>query len=315
MRILLIMGVACSLHVSAFAEMLFEYNASSYFSDPYFQDWVPLGGVGAEVTDQGQTAWQTSANQARYHHIVDRDDIASGRQHGWRFKAEARLVDGLAGLSGAGASGLAVYDGSMGYPILFALGSDGALNAKELDLSTPLSLTPANMGNATYHDIELRWEPARQKVEFWFDGIYRRDVNGFAQPGHEPLVRFGQISLATTLMNFRRVSFEVGPYVSTPELVGDYNLDGTVDMADYTAWRNTLGETVPIYTGADGDGSGTITKDDYLVWKRSYGTSATGALEMANRAIPEPAATGLAAMAILGLGYWRVRSIPRSPVA
>ena len=40
-----------------------------------------------------------------------------------------------------------------------------------------------------------------------------------------------------------------------PELPGDYNLDHSVDAADYVLWRKTLGTTgVPAYSGADGDG-------------------------------------------------------------
>ncbi len=307
MRILLMLGIAYSLHASAaVAETIFQYDANSFFTDPYFQGWYPTGGSGVEVVDQGQTAWQTSTNQARYHRTIDPEDMQSGLRNGWRFKAEARLVGGLAGASGAGASGLAVYVDNKGYPILFALDTSGALNAKEIDLSVPLSLTPANMGTAAYHDIELRWEPTRQKVEFWFDGEYRRDINGFAAIGHEPLARFGQINLATTSMNFRNVTFEVGPYVTLPKLLGDYNLDGIVNASDYTMWRNTLGMTVDPYVGADGDGNGMVTRDDYLVWRRSYGEHAAAALEAAPLAVPEPTATGvLAFAALVGLGRCR----------
>jgi hypothetical protein len=55
-------------------------------------------------------------------------------------------------------------------------------------------------------------------------------------------------------------------------LLGDYNQDGTVDMADYCVWRDTLGEDdVSPFSGADGDGNGSIGPADYSVWKSQFG--------------------------------------------
>jgi hypothetical protein len=67
-----------------------------------------------------------------------------------------------------------------------------------------------------------------------------------------------------------------------PQLPGDYNLDGRVDAADYSVWRDALGATglVP-YNGADGDGDGTIDQDDYAVWKANFGrTLEAGSVEL-----------------------------------
>src|SRR5262249_46463761 len=41
-----------------------------------------------------------------------------------------------------------------------------------------------------------------------------------------------------------------------PALAGDYNLDGVVDTADYSVWRDALYSIVTPYSGADGDGNG-----------------------------------------------------------
>jgi hypothetical protein len=57
-----------------------------------------------------------------------------------------------------------------------------------------------------------------------------------------------------------------------PFLLGDYNGNGKVDAADYTVWRNTLGQTgLAPYSGADGDGDGMVTQADYGVWKSHFG--------------------------------------------
>lgn len=57
---------------------------------------------------------------------------------------------------------------------------------------------------------------------------------------------------------------------------GDYNRDTRVDAADYTTWRDTLGNTVTAGTGADGNGNGVIdgpgAGSDYEFWTSNYGT-------------------------------------------
>lgn len=87
-------------------------------------------------------------------------------------------------------------------------------------------------------------------------------------------------------------------------LPGDYNQDGMVTAADYTVWRDTLGETVVAGSHADGNGDGTINPADYEVWKTNYEQAAAQ-----GAAVPEPAALVLlllAAIAALGV----VRGLP-----
>lgn len=75
---------------------------------------------------------------------------------------------------------------------------------------------------------------------------------------------------------------------------GDYNEDGVIDAADYTVWRDTMGQAVDAWEGADGDGDGMVTTADYEVWRRNYGLAATlpgGAT--ASAAAPEPHASAL----------------------
>ncbi|MCO6045135.1 hypothetical protein NG895_14585 [Aeoliella sp. ICT_H6.2] len=56
------------------------------------------------------------------------------------------------------------------------------------------------------------------------------------------------------------------------ELLGDYNLDGTVDsLSDYTAWRNRLGSTTSLV--ADGDDDGIVDADDNLIRNANFGNT------------------------------------------
>ncbi|WP_425395591.1 choice-of-anchor Q domain-containing protein [Aeoliella sp.] len=58
-----------------------------------------------------------------------------------------------------------------------------------------------------------------------------------------------------------------------PALPGDYNEDGTVNLADYVVWRNQLGAAVTAYQAADGNGNAVVDQDDYAVWKANFGAS------------------------------------------
>ncbi len=68
--------------------------------------------------------------------------------------------------------------------------------------------------------------------------------------------------------------------------IGDFNVDGKVDAADYVLWRNTLGSTTDL--AADADGNGEVGTEDYLIWKEAYGAAASGALVNGATSIPEP---------------------------
>ncbi len=85
----------------------------------------------------------------------------------------------------------------------------------------------------------------------------------------------------------------------------DYNGDGTVDLADYVVWRDSLGQSGPS-VAADGNGNGIVDAADYTFWKQRFGTSVglsnivvSGAASAAS--IPEPATGWLVAIGLVAL--------------
>ena len=55
--------------------------------------------------------------------------------------------------------------------------------------------------------------------------------------------------------------------------LGDYNHNGTVDAADYTIWRDTLGSTTDLRANGNNDPPSTdlIDQADYDTWKNAFG--------------------------------------------
>ena len=81
-------------------------------------------------------------------------------------------------------------------------------------------------------------------------------------------------------------AFDVGAYeFGDAALTGDFNHDGTVDAADYTVWRDGLGNA--------------YTLEYYIAWKSHFGQSTS----FAATAVPEPT-TALAGWLslVIGLG-------------
>jgi predicted outer membrane repeat protein len=91
---------------------------------------------------------------------------------------------------------------------------------------------------------------------------------------------------------------DVGAVESQPNpLAGDYNLNGSVDAADYVIWRKTLGADVASGSGADGDGDAMVDEDDHGVWRTNFGrTGGTGSGELGAGSGEERAGTQAAAV-------------------
>jgi len=89
------------------------------------------------------------------------------------------------------------------------------------------------------------------------------------------------------------------PFVTLP---GDYDGNGAVEMADYSFWKASMGDTASL--DSDGNGDEIIDAADYVVWRKFLGqtwqTIGGGAGQGSLlQATPEPTAIGLAAIVLL----------------
>jgi hypothetical protein len=100
-----------------------------------------------------------------------------------------------------------------------------------------------------------------------------------------------------------------GSVTLSPYPLADYNHNGIVDAADYTVWRDTLGQT-GLGLAADGDGNSIVDQADYDVWKMQFGNTVGGsgasvAGRLSDGAVPEPSTCVLLVAAALVLACLR----------
>ncbi|CAK9037553.1 Alpha-L-fucosidase (Alpha-L-fucoside fucohydrolase) [Durusdinium trenchii] len=72
-------------------------------------------------------------------------------------------------------------------------------------------------------------------------------------------------------------------------LPGDFNDDGTVNIADYTVWRNNLGSSFDLNGNGDesAGSAGVVDVADYDLWKSNFGNTTQNASLVASQ-VPEP---------------------------
>lgn len=94
--------------------------------------------------------------------------------------------------------------------------------------------------------------------------------------------------------------------VVSVSIAGDFNRDGSVDAADYTVWRDSLGQT-GADLAADGSGptagvpDGVVDEFDYEIWKSNFGSHAAGS--GASVGVPEPTTSALILLALWVSGF------------
>jgi hypothetical protein len=151
--------------------------------------------------------------------------------------------------------------------------------------------TPTSFGIAANDTHELIWS-IPQAASFDVLGLV------FTVTGNSAMTGLAYYESAPLVVVHWKSSFAENPEVPMQAILaaarssaGDFNGDGYVDAADYTVWRDQLGQTLG-KLAADGDGDNDVDEDDYMIWKKCFGTTQSG-LGSESQAIPEPATAKL----------------------
>lgn len=86
----------------------------------------------------------------------------------------------------------------------------------------------------------------------------------------------GKLTFANSLnISGGTINYDLAP----AGVVGDYNGNNSVDAADYTVWRDSLGTNAVLPNRASGN-SGAVNQDDYIAWKNNFGQTSAGGGEL-----------------------------------
>lgn len=168
---------------------------------------------------------------------------------------------------------------------LSVYGADGQTKLTENDGMLILSVAGSVPDSSTLAD--------RKFMSYAYDAasgnfiIQSRELMATNQPMPITANQFGdELRLRDVDFYMAWVSFTNPLQPVAPGIAGDYNDDGTVNAADYVAWRDSVNTATTLPNDTT---PGMVTNADYDVWKANFGLTATGAAAGAASAVPEPA--------------------------
>ncbi len=175
------------------------------------------------------------------------------------------------------------------------LGAAVILPAVQLDGSTNAWLGTLDVGNnklvvqdAVTHGATL----ATLQNEVLYGTTHSTGIVSSALPANTALAVLD--NSVTGFTTFGNVAVNAGSILVAPELLGDANADGTVDLTDLSVVLNNFGQATGAWTSGNFDGAATIDLTDLSMVLNNFGQSFAGAnvgiSEQAATAAPEPAA-------------------------
>lgn len=144
-------------------------------------------------------------------------------------------------------------------------------------------------------------------------GSYAIVIGGFST-NEWWIYDYRDLASSTASLRFYALSLSAFPII---RVSGDYNENGSVDAADYTVWRDTMGQTG---SGLAADGTGpaavpdnVVDELDYTYWRSHFGEG-SGSGAAGSAAVPEPGTHSLlfAGLVLLQAVTLRFRSIRAS---
>ncbi|MEM8681247.1 MAG: matrixin family metalloprotease, partial [Planctomycetota bacterium] len=205
-------------------------------------------------------------------------------------------TDGTTLLTTANAGGLGFTEnildfnvGAAGEYFIRVSGAQNNVQMYQLDVAVEagVAIDPGDFdGNGAYECAD---------VDALVQAIVDGDNNPFFDLTGEDVVNSGD------LMEWLALAGAANLDSGNPYLLGDANLDGVVDGADFLLWNDSKFTNTAAWCSGDFNASGTVDGSDYVLWNNNKFTSAD------HLAVPEPTTGFLLLVALGGLAFRRQR--------
>lgn len=181
-----------------------------------------------------------------------------------------------------------VADGSTQFTIRMA-GASAPTDASELPVDVRLMVF-SGVGTDDQVGAAVSFKPVISGGEY----VVQMPFESFES--HLGPIDFSDVdSISVSVLAWEHASFAIDEISTTAGLPGDYNLDGVVNLADYTVWRDALGSSgaLPNEDPA-ATTKGIVDHEDYLFWKSQFGaTFPSATANPASAVVPEPSALAM----------------------
>lgn len=146
-----------------------------------------------------------------------------------------------------------------------------------------------SFGQSVHFTVHHKANEANE-IDLYFDDVLFGTFEDVNPEIDVDLIQWGDSSGGAGYGNATIDNISIGSPVISNTLPGDFNDDGMVNLADYTVWRDNLGNEASVLNG-NGSGEETVVAADYNLWNSKFGVASPTALVAAT--VPEPASMGL----------------------
>ncbi len=210
------------------------------------------------------------------------------------------VVSGSGGLTKSGAGTLVLTAAN-------AYSGNTTVQAGTLRISNQSLADSANVLLSTGATLDLEFSGSA-------DRIHSLLINSVAQV----IGSWGAVGNASATYHTSLIAGTGVLQLSAGPVVGDYNNDGKVDLADYITWRRKSGAST--ITNRDPNNTGAIGQVDFISWRAHFGQTAVSGggsgsdLNFDGTAVPEESTVVMLALGTMYLGaFCRVAAGVRSP--
>jgi hypothetical protein len=209
-----------------------------------------------------------------------------------------------------GAASIFLGDGENGYIILELTSSYVGLEGLGGN-GSQVNYLPSGFSAREWHDYRLIVAPDDSSgvitAKLFMDGNWGQEI--LSQQLNSAIVdelRIGdQTGTNNGILDIDYLRF--AHLSESSNLLGDYNLDGRVDAADYSIWRDAFGLANESSLNGNGDGMNGVDEGDYLLWKSQFGATLGGAGQLGTHSVPEPTSGFLlGSIAVCAVATWRL---------